>query len=676
MHRLVAIATCLLASGLALGAPQQPAVSVAGEILPIEYFTHSNSIGGVKISPTGEYVAWLTGKNAHEMIAVLNLKEKKITGGVKCPRAAEQFEIYDFDWVSPTRLIYRMAEQLPWMPAAVPTGEIMAMDFDGGRQKLIYGWRADDSARASKIRGREASYASALLVRTFTMDGKTVMIAEYPWLHRADSWYSDPDAKPAVFRLDLGSGRKEVVDTVPLAGASVLVDRNDHVRFAIGKNERHKEAVSWKPRPTSAWAVFDLPGFRGESITPRVFGPDNESVLFTGAREGETHTALYSLDLKSQAVAKVFAFEHASIGRLIFDFSGKNVVGVSGDTEDPIYHWLNDDDRAVKVYKALLRAFPNQQVEVTSTADDGRTAIVFVDSDVNPGDYYVFDTQTMRAARLQGVRPWVDPARMRPKAPFSMHARDGLELHGYVTKPAGDGPYPLVMLPHGGPHGVRDTWSYDSEAQLLASRGYAVLQVNFRGSGGYGIDFENAGYREWGAKIQEDITDATRWAIEQKIAAPDRIAIFGASFGGYAALMGAEHEPKLYRCAIGYAGVYDLELMYSSGDVPRSNAGWAFLEKALGTDHDELKARSPVNMANAIEVPVLLIHGKDDQRADFKQATRMRAALEAAGKPVEWVALSHGGHGIFDEETRRDVYERVLQFLDKNLAVSPSANGQ
>jgi dipeptidyl aminopeptidase/acylaminoacyl peptidase len=263
---------------------------------------------------------------------------------------------------------------------------------------------------------------------------------------------------------------------------------------------------------------------------------------------------------------------------------------------------------------------------------------------------------------------------MRPKEAIALKARDGLELHGYVTRPAGDGPHPLVVLPHGGPHGVRDSWEYDPEVQLLAIRGYAVLQVNFRGSGGYGTDFETAGYGEWGAKMQDDLTDATRWAIEQKIAPADRICIYGASYGGYAALMGAAREPDLYRCAIGYAGVYDLPLMWESGDTPDSNFGRAYLERVIGSDTATLRARSPVYNAQSIKAPVLLIHGKEDGRVDYQHAKRMRAALEEHQKKVEWLALGGEGHGIYDEDSRREVYERILQFLDANLMHTATAS--
>jgi dipeptidyl aminopeptidase/acylaminoacyl peptidase len=676
MKRPVVAAALALTATVVLAGSAPTSAPPAETDLPIDYFTLSNVVGDVKIAPSGDAVAWMTGRDAHSMIAVFDLRKKKVIGGVKCPKTGERFEIYDFEWASPSRIVFELAERFPGLAAPILTGEIMAMDPDGRRQDLLYGYRAGESDIGTNLKVRESSYATPELIRTFRPADKTILIAEYPWRHRADGYYFDPDAKPTVYRLNLFSGRKERVDTAPLGGAIVLVDRDDQVRFAVGTNQKQKLAVSWKPSPTADWTVFDLPGFREESVRPRVFGPDNQSVLFTGAREGETYTALYRMDLKSRDVTRVFAFDHASIGRLIFDFSGTKIIGVVGAQSDPSYHWLDNDDRAAKIYQALLRAFPKQQVEVTSNSSDGRFAVVFVSSDVNPGDFYLFDTRKMNAAYLKGVRPWVDPARMRPKTPFTMKARDGVELHGYITTPAGEAPFPLVVMPHGGPYGAHDTWSYDGEVQLLASRGYAVLQVDFRGSGGYGIDFEEAGYRQWGAKIQDDITDATIWAIEQKIAAPDRIAIFGASFGGYAALMGAVREPKLYRCAIGYAGVYDLELVLTSGDIPRSKSGGAYLEKVLGTDHEELKARSPVYNAQRIEVPVLLIHGKEDWRADFAQAKRMKAALKAAGKPFEWVALSHEGHGIFEEETRRDVYERVLQFLARNLAPVATASTQ
>ncbi len=652
-------AGCLLLSALTLAdTPPNPGP------LPIEYFTKHDDFGTLKISPDGLFVAMLTGKNGREILAFIELATGKVGGGIRAP---DRFEIHDFNWVSATRVIYMIGERQPGMAAPTPTGEIFGVDRDGSKNRILYGYRAGEEGFSNAGKRRD-TYATPELVSTLKNDDSHILIAEYPWELRGNYWAFNPDAKPRITRLNVFSGKLKTVDKAPLRGASVLADRNDVVRFASGQNDEMHYAVSWKPTPEAEWTAFELPGFRDESLEPLRFTADNNAVLFTGLRDDESFSALYRLDLTTRAVEKVYAFEGVDINDVVSDFSDREVVGVRAIAERPRYHWIVPDDPAARLHDALERAFKGQSVVVTSASDDGRLAIVFVYSDTSPGDYYLFDTQKKKAQFVRAARSWVNPLHMRAMEPIEVSARDGLKLHGYLTRPAGDGPHPLVVLPHGGPHGVRDKWGFDWEVQLLANRGYAVLQVNFRGSGGYGMDFEAAGYKQWGAQMQDDLTDATQWAIERGITSADRICIYGASYGGYAALMGAIREPKLYQCAIGYVGVYDLELMYESGDIPGSRSGVAYLKRVLGEDQADLRARSPVYLADKIEVPILLVHGKEDWRVDYKQAKRMRSALEAKKKPFEWMALSREGHGVYDEENRREVYERILQFLDKHLA--------
>lgn len=632
--------------------------------LPIESFSKHDEYGEIKISPDGKALALAMGKYGRTIVAFYDLESKKTSGGV---RTQDGFEIDEFHWVSPTRLIYTIAQRYPGRVQPTPTGEIFAINRDGRRHVPLYGYRADELSTGTHVVGRKPSYASTELISSLQHDDKEILLAEYPWRTAVNGWYDDPDAKPNIIRLDTYTGRKRSLGVAPLAGAWLLADRNDEVRFALGRNQQLKLAVSWMPQAGGTWKAFKMTGFREESLRPRKFSTDNRSILFTGVHEGESLTGLYRLDLQTRAVERLHAFENADITDLVTDFTGGEIVGVRGYAERPVFHWLAPENRTAKLYRGLQRAFPGDNVDITSATDDGRLAVVFVSSDVNPGDYYLFDTTTKKADYLRGMRSWIDPRSMRPMQPIELAARDGTKLHGYVTRPVGEGPAPMVVLPHGGPHWVRDIWAYDPEVQLLASRGYAVLQVNFRGSGGYGVDFERSGYRNWGTTMQDDLTDATRWAIDAGIAHRDRICIYGASYGGYAALMGAAREPKLYRCAIGYAGIYDLELMLSTADLPESKAGRAYLEDVLGHDLADLRARSPVHNAQRIEVDVLLIHGKEDSRVDYSQAKSMKAALEKNGKYVEWLALGGEGHGIYDEETRRKVYTRILKFLDTHL---------
>lgn len=633
--------------------------------MPIEHFTRHDEFGTIKISPDGEFIAMsVSAQKGDSALVFISLKDRKLVSGVQAP---DPYAIGHFTWVSSTRVIYFLAERGWRLKQPVLTGEIFAVNRDGSAQRQLYGYRAGQRKLGTNIPVREASYATPELISALKDDEQNILIAEFPWRETSGYWLFNPDAQPRITRLNVFNGKKQQIGVAPLRNASLLVDRDDQVRFALGYNEDFRLSVSWKPRAGDPWTEFALPGFREQSIEPYRFSTDNRSVLFTGVRERESLRKLYRLELQTEAVEELFGFDDVDVSDIVVDFADREVIGVRADTARADYHWLAKTNPAAQLHSSLERAFPGQSVAITSASDDGRLAIAFVSSDTNPGDYYLFDTQAKKADFLRATRVWIDPGRMRPKQAIAVTARDGLKLHGYLTRPAGERPAPLIVLPHGGPHGIRDTWMFDEEAQLFASRGYAVLQINFRGSGGYGMDFETAGYRQWGARMQDDVTDATRWAVAQGIAPADRICIYGASYGAYAALMGVVREPDLYRCAIGSAGVYDLELMFTTADVSDSRSGRTYLNKVLGEDLADLRARSPVHNAERIKAPVLLIHGKADWRADIEQLERMKNALEKQGKPVESMALSREGHSFYDEQTRRAVYERILAFLGQHL---------
>jgi len=672
-QRILAALAAFPFAAVAAPTDNLPATSSAAAQLPLEHFTRHDEFGDVKISPDGEYLSMTAGKYGRSAIAFVRRSDRKVVGGARAP---EGQEIAECHWVAPARIICMIATRPPGMAAPMRTGEIIALNVDGSEHKQIYGYSMAAANAGTMIRGPEASYATSMLVSTLPRDPRNVLITEQPWRESGATRRTlsyDPDAQPRITLLDTYSGSKKPLGTAPLSSAKVLVDRDEQVRFAVGWNEQGRLAVSWRPEAEAPWREFELAGFERESVAPLRFAADNRSVYFTGVREGQSQVALHRIALDTGQV-ETLSTGTADVVGIVTDLRDEEVVGYATYVERLSRTWLPGDQPAARFHESLQRAFPGQTVRITSRTDDGRLALLHVSSDINPGEYYLMDTVAMKADFLQASRKWIDPRAMRPKEPFSLRARDGLDLHGYLTRPAGGGPYPMVVLPHGGPHGIRDWWDFDSEVQLLANRGYAVLQLNFRGSGGYGLGFEKAGYREWGGRMQDDLTDATRWAIAQGIARPDRICIFGASYGGYAALMGVAREPDLYRCAIGLAGVYDLELLRSSGDIPGSRFGKAYLDKVLGADAATLRARSPTHLAAAIRAPVMLIHGKVDTRADYAHARAMKGALEQHDKPFEWVALGGEGHGIYDESTRAEVYERMLAFLAKQLG--PAAGVQ
>jgi len=301
--------------------------------------------------------------------------------------------------------------------------------------------------------------------------------------------------------------------------------------------------------------------------------------------------------------------------------------------------------------------------------NEDRDKIVFVVSAPNlPARYYMFEPETKKATFLLDAYPDIDSSGLAMSDAIELTARDGTVLRGYITLPPGRAAknLPMVVVPHGGPH-ARDMWGYDPLAQMLAVEGYAVLQINFRGSTGYGTDFRDAGYGEWGRKTQEDIIDATRWAVNEGLADQDRLAIFGASFGGYSALQAPILEPDLYKAAIGYVGVYDLDMLYTTGDIETARWGEAYLDTTLPDNQKDRIAQSPAQNVDKLEAAVFIVHGVDDFRAAFEHAEALRDALDAIDYPYEWLAKDGEGHGFYDVDNRTELNNKVLAFLEKHL---------
>jgi dipeptidyl aminopeptidase/acylaminoacyl peptidase len=335
----------------------------------------------------------------------------------------------------------------------------------------------------------------------------------------------------------------------------------------------------------------------------------------------------------------------------------------------PKISYIDPNLPAAKLHMALSLKFPGSYVNFINFSEDGNVLLFSVSSDRDPGAYYLIDTHGYKVHKLFSPRPWIQPTRMGERRPLHFKASDGTELEAILTLPpgAGESQLPMVLLPHGGPHGVSDDWFFDNDAQFLASRGYLVLQVNYRGSSGRGRAFEQAGYLQWGARIQQDLIDGVRWAINERYADPQRICVYGASFGGYSAMMTAIRAPELFKCAVGYAGIYDLAMMYKKGDIRMDKSGRSYLTSVIGKDDADLAANSPDKLADKITVPVLLVHGEDDERAPFAQAKAMRSALESAHRPYQWLTKPGEAHGFSSEKNVAEFYRTLEAFLGKYI---------
>lgn len=653
-RRIILVAQCAaLLMAAAVMMPLRAAAQAAP--LPIEYFTSSVDVGEMKISPDGKYVAFTTGEDARKILVFVSLDEQKVTTTI---RAEEGVRIYDFYWVSATRAIYVFGERLPGR-FYYGNATIRAVNRDGTQHEFIYGHVAATAKLAHTSSRSRPVPASPYFVGAVRGDERNILITETPFRLVGDEWVRDPDVHPYLTRLNVYDGSSTRLGIVPLIGPRVLLDAEGNPRFASGFNEERKFAVVWKENADAEWKSFVLPGFRDDTIDPTHLARDGR-VYFVGMREGERYRALYQLDLASRDVVRVAGIPDADVSGAMKGVITGNVVGVSGYAGKKVYHWLDPQDSLAKLHASLSRTFADHEVSFVDTSDDGRRVLVLVRSDRSPGEYFLFDEQTKRADMLRAVRRDIDPRQMRPRESITVVARDGMRLPGFVTKPASPGPHPMVVMPHDGPTG-RDSWFFDADAQLLANRGYAVLQINYRGSAGYGLEFRTAGDQKWGTAIQDDIADATRWAIDQKIADPERVCIFGSGFGGYSAIMNAVREPKMYRCAIANAGMFDLVDWLEANRITES--GRNYLERAMGSDPTLLRAQSPLHQADRVEAAVLLIQRKYSTQVYSNHSRDMYAKLRQAKKRVE-LFEPVGEQGV---QMDRVILERVLAFLGEHL---------
>lgn len=482
------------------------------------------------------------------------------------------------------------------------------------------------------------------------------------------------DEGPKVMRMDVDSG---ALTTEQVATHSIRAWHTD----AAGR-VRAGEAVT-KTNVYQLWARSDPLGALEKVIEhdyfdysgPRFAAFHADPALLYVVAPHEDRDALFEFDLRTKAMGRlVYAHPEVDVEGVQADAGPeRRPVGVRFTVDRPEVFFF--DTQAEGEHRALRRALEKELGalvfhEPVSATADGLKQILRASSDVQPPVYYVFDRAAKRLTRILEERPDIHRDQLSPVERITYQARDGLGIPAYLTLPraVATRPLPTIALVHGGPW-ARDTIAWNPEVQLFASHGFAVLQVNYRGSSGLGQKHLKAGYREWGQKIQDDITDGIRRLIETGVADPDRIGIYGSSYGGYATLVGLVKTPELYRAGAAYAAVTDIELMLSDDKWYDWGADWH--ETLVGggdDDKDRLRASSPLRHAGEIRVPVLLGHGTDDQRVHVRQSQRMATALTDAGKPVEYLEFPDEIHGFLLEANRIRWYERLIAFFEESMA--------
>jgi len=639
-----------------------PGAAVAADPpIPIADFVRLGNFSAPAMSPNGKYLV-VTQRAAKEprdeySTVVYELAGMKIVSAV---RVAEAGDIpWRHTWVSDTRFVTSLAHEYgtvgkPWL-----TGELVASNVDGRGNAYLYGYRRVYSRTSGSFGTLANDEGHGSLAQVPRSGGAHVLMGENPWAATART--------SRLYDIDTVSTGRRTVAEINQPGFRFVVQADGKPRFAFGADDDAELAVFKHDDDKREWLPFT--NTEKGDLRPVAISLDSTKLLSTlSVKQGPR--ALVSEGLNGSDRRTLVGHATGDIDQFEWGLPYQGPFAAGTSVGVPKLSYIVEPTRSdAALHKTLSAQFPGQYVHFASVSLDGTRTLFSVKGDRDPGAVYVFDSPSGKAALLYENKPWIKPERMAEQRPVGFKARDGMQLHGYLTLPPnrGDGKLPLVLLPHGGPHGIADDWFFDTDAQFLASRGYAVLQVNFRGSGGRGPGFEIAGYRQWGARMIDDLVDGVRWIAAQGVVDEKRICSFGVSFGAYAAMMTAIRAPELVKCAIGYAGVYDLPMIYDEPTAKRRGKAYQYYLKVLGQDMAELNDYSPTRLADKLAAPVLLVHGSADEVTPPAQAQAMREALVKAGRPPEWFYVSGEGHGFYAEKNRAAFYEKLEAFLGKHI---------
>ncbi|HEX4780636.1 MAG TPA: alpha/beta fold hydrolase [Usitatibacter sp.] len=646
MKAWFAFAALLAASGAATAADGK---------IPIATFFKLPEYSAMVISPDGEHIAALAPVNGRQNLVVLDLEHRK---GVPITRMDNK-DIVQVFWLNDKRLMVRTG-RLGTRQDDIRGGAMYAVDADGSNErKVIEG--GDETANDTGY----AVWHGLDYVRRIP-DTDDFIANEYV--------YEQYKVSPGLlYRINSRTGRRTPISgTMPDTGDSDewVVDRKGVARvLSVRSNKR--ERIWYRAGEDAAWQKLDeFPTLSGDSWEPLAVAEDDRTLYVSSHRGGRDKAAIVRYDPAKKEFGEVIA-AHPQVDLEQLVYPKEKLLGVRYNADKVGSAWF--DEGLAQVQAAVDKSLPGN-VNILSFSDDHQRFVVTSYSDVLPASFYHFDRKTGKLQFLADRSPWIDPKKMSPMTPVRYKARDGLEIPAYLTIPKGSPGknLPLVMVIHGGPWVTGDGWYFDPEVQFLASRGYAVLQPNYRGTLRYGWKHYATSFKQWGGTMQDDITDGVKWAVAEGIADPRRVCIYGGSYGGYATMMGLAKDPDLYKCGVNYVGVTDLDLFI--------NATWSdFAYSAIlrnefkdtfgdwSTDAARLHSVSPVELASRIKAPVLMAYGASDVRVVPDHGWRMKAAMEKAGNTPQWIIAEGEGHGYRDPGNQVMFYGAMEKFLDKYI---------
>ncbi len=604
-------------------------------VLPLELFFRNSERSAYQISPDGTHISFLSPYEDRMNVFVQKIGE---TESLRLTSETER-SVAGYMWADNDRILY-------------------VKDTAGDENYQLYGIRIDGTD--------ERAYTNFPGVRTAIIDDleevpDEIMIG----LNRRNPEVFDP------YRLNLRTSELKLLAENPGNYQGWMTDHDGKLRSAIAIVDGVNTQIMYRDTEDEPFRPVLTTNFK-ETVSFLDFTPDNKHV-YAGTNIGRDKSVLVLMDPATcEELELLYENDTYDISNISYSRKRKKLLGVfcSGH-KDPVRHYFDEEEKMLR--ERLQKHFPGKKFGTADTDKSEMKRLIYVGGDRTRGAYYYYDVEKDEVTLLAEIAPWIREEEMVEMLPVNYVTRDGLNIEAYLSLPLGydmDNArnLPVVVNPHGGPW-VRDSWGFSSEVQFLCNRGYAVLQMNYRGSTGYGRKFLEASYKQWGQKMQDDITDGVLWLIEKGIADKKRIAIYGGSYGGYAALAGLTFTPELYACGIDYVGVSNL-FTFLQTIPPYWRPMLEMMYEQIGDpekDKEMLAAFSPALHADRIQAPLFIAQGANDPRVNKAESDQMVAALRQRGIEVEYMVKDNEGHGFANQENRFDFYRAVERFLNKHL---------
>lgn len=662
MRVFAAILSGLVLMGAAVQAVQ------AQDKIPVEDFFRKARMKDVLLSPDGKHLAFIatTAKSVDRKVLAVSAVESPQKWTVVAHLT--DADVSSFSWVNNSRLVFDVEDQQSTMGEQKGEG-LYAVNLDGSEFVWVIAREYGD--QDNDIPSKRPLLHNHVFIRPIP-DGSDDVLGT---LYERRRYKGEPTYSRPVRINTKTKGVKVIEDDAPKGSRRWVVNRSATQALFVSTSLEGKDRLLH--RKNGQWETlteYDSFVTKTDQVISIAFGDAKGQLYVTAERSDAMHTrALYRYDLDRRQIEgePIFAVKGFDfVGGAVFDGDDQSLLGVRYTSDAAGVEWFHPTMKSMQSEVDRLLPSTNNLIFCTKCLQAAHV-VVAAYSDRQPLVYFLYEVSTKKLSLVGASYPWIDAKQMATQDLVPVRTRDGLDMPVYVTKPQGKGPWPTVTLVHGGPFMRGAVWGWAPAAQFLASRGYLVIEPEFRGSKGYGSLYMSKGFKQWGLAMQDDVTDATQWAVKSGLADPKRLVIAGASYGGYATMMGLVKEPDLYRAGINWVGVTDIDLMYDIGWSDLSEEWQRYgMPKMVGDqkeDRAQLDATSPLKQAHRITKPVLMAYGTDDKRVPLPHGEKMRDALQRSGKaPVEWVTYRDEGHSWMLEATHVDFWKRVEAFLARH----------